>query len=353
MKQFYNNVRQLHIEPTRKCNAQCPMCARYLGSSTNTAPWVNEVDVSIEKLTKLFKKLDLEKISLNGNYGDIVMHDDPQSLIELCCQNAKGVIIHTNGGARNVNFWKYISKFKNLTVVFAIDGLSDTHHLYRRNTRFDVVINNAKTYIEAGGKAAWDMVVFEHNVHQVDECKRLSKELGFYKFQSKPNARYGKSKYPVHNKNFDVEYYIESIKEIRDIENHKTKKPLETKEDYDKFLNTDHTKYKPIKNSCISCRVINDQSVFISADNRVWPCCWLGQMANKSESKFSHSDFEKNYGKQNTIENFENIVKSFDIISQSWNTSTPFYECAANCNVNYKADGIVTSDTSIITVSRS
>lgn len=353
MKQFYNNVRQLHIEPSRKCNAQCPMCARYLGSSPNTAPWINEVDVSIEKLTGLLEKLNLEKISLNGNYGDIVMHYDPRSLIELCCQNAKSVVIHTNGGAQNINFWKYISKFKNLTVVFAIDGLSDTHHLYRRNTRFDIVINNAKTYIEAGGKAAWDMVVFKHNEHQVQECERLSKELGFYKFIYKPNARFGKYKYPVHDKNFDVEYYIESIEEIKNIENQQTKKPLVTKEDYDKFLNTTHTNRKPVKNSCISCRVIKDQSVFISADNRVWPCCWLGQMANKSESKFSYSDFEKYYGKQNTIENFENIVKSFDTISQSWSTNNPFFECAVNCNVNSKSSGVITNETSIITVSES
>lgn len=353
MKQFYNTVRQLHIEPSRKCNAQCPMCARYLGSSTNVAPWVNEEDVSIEKLTGLLEKLDLESISLNGNYGDIVMHYDPKSLIELCCHNAKNVVVHTNGGAQNKNFWKYIAKFKNLTVIFAIDGLSDTHHLYRRNTRFDVVINNAKTYIDAGGKAAWDMVIFKHNEHQVDECKSLSKELGFYKFASKPNARYGKSKYPVHNKNFEVEYYIESIDAIKNIENHQTKRPLETKKNYDDFVNADHTKHRSIKNSCISCRVIKDQSVFISADNRVWPCCWLGQMANKSESKFSYSDFEKNYGKQNIIENFDTIVKSFDTISQSWNTNTPFYECAVNCNVKHKADGVITKETSIISTSES
>ena len=127
-----------------------------------------------------------------------------------------------------------------------------------------------------------------------------------------------------------------------EIENHQTKRPLETKKNYDDFVNADHTKHRSIKNSCISCRVIKDQSVFISADNRVWPCCWLGQMANKSESKFSYSDFEKNYGKQNIIENFDTIVKSFDTISQSWNTNTPFYECAVNCNVNNKAYGLIT-----------
>lgn len=345
MTNFYQQVKTLHIEPTRKCNAQCPMCARFLGSSPNVAPWVNEVDVSIDQLTTLLPRLDLQMISINGNYGDLVMHHDPTSLVELCSANSNLVVIHTNGGAQNKTFWKTIGALNNVTCIFAIDGLDDTHHLYRRNTRFDVIINNAKTFIDAGGTAIWDMLIFEHNQHQVEECKKIATEMGFNTFNSKPNARYGKSDYPVHDKDYNTEYYIKSIDKVRNYKHADSRLPLYTKQDYDKILYSDHTRRREIKMSCIDCRVIEQQSIFISADNRVWPCCWLGQMANKAEKNFSSSDFVKTFGKTNTLENFDSIVKQFDIISQSWSTNKPFYECAANCNSNKPSPLIITTNT--------
>lgn len=349
MNIFYETVKVLHIEPTRKCNAKCPMCARFLGSSPNVAPWVKEEDINIEKLSPLLEKLNLEKIDINGNYGDIVMHYNPKELIETCSKNTKTLGIHTNGAAQSRDFWKYIGKLKNLTVAFAIDGLEDTHHLYRRNTRFDVVIENAKAFINAGGKAAWDMIVFEHNEHQVEQCKKLAEDLGFYKFVTKPNSRYGKSDYPVHDKNYNVEYYLKSTKEIRNSKDGDFKKPLQTRSDYNKFLSSDHNKRRNIQSPCINCRVIKSQSIFISADNRVWPCCWLGQMANKAEKNFSSSDFVDIFKQDNTIENFDTIIEKFNIISNSWNTDKPFYECAVNCNSNKPAPVLITSDKGSIT----
>lgn len=345
MTKFYQQVKTLHIEPTRKCNAQCPMCARFIGSSPNVGPWVNEIDVSIDQLVPLLSRLDLQMISINGNYGDLVMHYDPTSLVELCSANSDHVVIHTNGGAQNKTFWKTIGSLNNVTCIFAIDGLADTHHLYRRNTRFDVIINNAKTFIDAGGTAIWDMIIFEHNQHQVEECKKIATEIGFNTFNSKPNARYGKSDYPVHDKDLNLDYTIKSIEKIRSHKHADARIPLHNKQDYKKLLNADHSKRRNIDIGCIKCRVIEQQSVFISADNRVWPCCWLGQMANKAEGNFASSDFVKHYGKTNTIKNFDTIVDQFDDISRSWSTSKPFYECAVNCNTKKPTATVITTDT--------
>ena len=229
---FYKSVNALHIEPSKKCNAQCPMCPRYLGSSPIKGPWVNETDVSIELLTPLLERLNLTSISINGNYGDIVMHNDPKRLIELCSKNSKQTTIHTNAGARPKSFWKFLGSLENLSIIFAIDGLKDTHSLYRRNTRFDVVLENAKAYIDAGGHAVWDMLVFKHNQHQVDECRELSQKMGFKIFNAKPNSRFGFTKYPVHDKDFNTQYYIESINQIADRDDLQVRGILKTKKDY-------------------------------------------------------------------------------------------------------------------------
>ena len=67
-------------------------------------------------------------------------------------------------------------------VVFSIDGLEDTNHLYRRNVQWHKVMENAKSFIDAGGLARWRMIVFEHNAHQLKDAEQLSKAMGFGKF---------------------------------------------------------------------------------------------------------------------------------------------------------------------------
>ena len=53
-------------------------------------------------------------------------------------------------------------------VWFAIDGLEDTHSIYRQGTNWKKIIDNVMTFVDAGGKARWDMLVFQHNEHQVE-----------------------------------------------------------------------------------------------------------------------------------------------------------------------------------------
>ena len=41
----------------------------------------------------------------------------------------------TNGGARDTVFWKRMAQLK-VHVIFGIDGLEDTNHLYRKNAKW-------------------------------------------------------------------------------------------------------------------------------------------------------------------------------------------------------------------------
>ena len=70
------------------------------------------------------------------------------------------------------------------TVIFSVDGLSDTNHLYRQNVVWDNVERNMRVSFAAGGRARWDFIVFGHNEHQVDEAQRTSRELGCRTFPS-------------------------------------------------------------------------------------------------------------------------------------------------------------------------
>ena len=112
----------------------------------------------------------------------------------------KNVGVHTNGGGRTAEFWHNlgtISKNKGSTswdkgrsgITFSIDGLADTNEIYRRKVNWDKLMENVKAYIGAGGLAEWKMLVFDHNKHQVEEAKELSKKLGFVHFSAEVTTR--------------------------------------------------------------------------------------------------------------------------------------------------------------------
>mgnify|MGYP000657292039 CR=1 FL=1 len=67
----------------------------------------------------------------------------------------------------NEEFWKKLASYDRVRVLFGIDGLNDTNHLYRINVNWDALMRNVKSYISNGGTASWQFIVFDHNQHQI------------------------------------------------------------------------------------------------------------------------------------------------------------------------------------------
>ena len=187
----FGELKIVQIEITNRCQASCPMCPRNIhGGIENPSLPVN--DWSLEDFVKIFPSdilTQIERLSFCGDFGDPLMNND---LIEMCRYvklNSPGLIvdIHTNGSLRSSKWWAELVDAlpKKHNVIFGIDGLEDTHHLYRIGTNFNWIIKNARAFINSGGKANWHMLVFKHNEHQVNACKDLSLELGFSNFSIK------------------------------------------------------------------------------------------------------------------------------------------------------------------------
>jgi MoaA/NifB/PqqE/SkfB family radical SAM enzyme len=184
MINFYE-IRNVHLEISSLCNASCPWCPRtFWGYPYNDG--YPEVNFSLSNAKKIFT-LDLLKqlssITINGNFGDIVMNPEGADIVEYFSGNNPNlsITISTNGSARSKEFWQRLATAR-AKVEFCLDGLEDTHHLYRQNTSWNTVIKNAKIFIDAGGDAAWKFIKFKHNLHQIDDCRNLSTQLVFKKF---------------------------------------------------------------------------------------------------------------------------------------------------------------------------
>lgn len=195
-----DEIQILQIEPTSYCNSLCPHCPRFnfeepdvvksdgtLHSNLTLAHM--DVDAVIKNL-ELDKLSSLKKVNLSGDKGDPCMHPDLDQLIDAFAAAPSNpvIIIGTNGSIRSAKWWSNLAEKhgKKIGVVFSIDGLEDTNHLYRVGLDYKTIIKNATAFINAGGYATWKMVVFKHNQHQVEEIKSLSEKLGFAEFRIVP-----------------------------------------------------------------------------------------------------------------------------------------------------------------------
>ena len=202
------SLSEINFELSSHCNSKCPQCPRYdmLGRVHKDLN-VTHLDVNVIKKLPIEKMRNLKKVSFCGNFGDPLMHPDLNEIVNIF-QN-KEILISTNASLRSRQWWSELGEKENVSVTFCIDGIGKTHELYRRNTSYDKIIKNAKAFIDAGGTARWQFIVFKHNEHQLNEAKKLSEEMGFKEIKIMYSDRFDtNNKWKVYDNNeylYDLE----------------------------------------------------------------------------------------------------------------------------------------------------
>ena len=266
----FTELKSLHLEITNNCQAACPMCARNIhGGMPNPLLKVNDWTVAdFQRIINIEVLTQIEGLYFCGNFGDPIINKD---LIDMCRYAAQvnpyiRISIHTNGSARTKAWWSELSTALPVShsVVFALDGLADTHSIYRVGTNFDLILENARAFIAAGGNATWTFIKFGHNEHQVESAQAMATALGFKSFNVKNSSRFvGK---PV----FDV--YDAEGNTVRELQPPSDNKMI--------FISADTIKnYKTIvENSTIFCQVQETKELYIDAHMTLFPCCFLGRL---------------------------------------------------------------------------
>ena len=259
----FNTLRSVHLEITNNCQASCPMCPRNIHGGVDNPllkinSWTLE-DFQTIITHELLKQLD--EITFCGNFGDPIINNN---LVDMCRHAATinpniAIYVHTNGSARPAAWWKDLARSlpKQHRVIFALDGLADTHHLYRQGTVYELILDNAKTFIQSGGIAEWVFIRFAHNQHQVSEAEQSSKLLGFSMFSVKNSRRFGKS-FPVIDNAGNVTHHLnqptDSIIQLVD------------------RVALEECLSQP---SDIDCFAFKEDEVYIDAHYTLMPCCML------------------------------------------------------------------------------
>ena len=309
------DVGVMHLELTSRCNLLCPMCGRTTGMDGDNIKLKKRDDLDltdtdprvIQQALEDMKPFLPNHVFINGNYGDPIMYPYLLEVVKMCKDiGVAQVTLSTNGSAQTEAWWIELASImrKPDKVIFAIDGLEDTNHLYRVNSKWNIIMRNAKAFIANGGIARWDFIGFAHNEHQIDEARQLAEDMGFVKFRYKKSNRYV---IPTHYEGEEVEA-IETKKELTFVAKQhvaKNKKKIESKttEQKEKALATilaEPTKTKSnttnkvddvikkhkgfdnyVKVTEIACQTKRDKSIFIDYQGKVWPCCWQGHYYSK------------------------------------------------------------------------
>jgi len=265
----------LHIEPTDVCQAACSMCVRETDPNFRKD---QKHHLRIEQIQQHFSDrriAGLDKMFMCGNYGDPAAGYYTLDIYRYFRKINADIVLgmNTNGGVQSTFFWHALGGLFNQPqdyCVFSIDGLEDTNSIYRKNVSWDKLMSNAEAFIAAGGSAHWDMLVYKHNQHQVDECERLARSMGFKWFRAKVSRR----------------GFTDRLEA-----------PIGWQEPV-------------VAQGTIQCHAQQERSMYIDAQGRISACCWLGA---------TQRDF---------------VRDDLATVKLSWKTETPHPICKKTCSTS-------------------
>ena len=319
---------------------------------------IDNSELSLQDCQSIFTPAFIQQLNtmyMCGNLGDPIVARDSLEVFDYFRTNNKKMWLsmNTNAGAKPVEWWRELARVYGRmgTVIFSVDGLSDTNHLYRQNVNWDNVERNMRAFIEAGGRARWDFIVFGHNEHQVDEAEQLADAWGVERFQKKKSARFftatskAKDFHQARNRKGEQTQVIAKPTSA-DNQNLAVLKQKEIEKTYGSM--------KEYYNTCsIKCKVAEEKNIFITAEGLLMPCCWTaGRMY-----KWWHKDYrveqiwdyiDRAGGKQgiNVIENDLQTVIEGNLLSNiqdSWNLNSiadgKLGVCAMKCGTEFDPFG--------------
>jgi MoaA/NifB/PqqE/SkfB family radical SAM enzyme len=332
-----DQIRRIHVELTTRCNARCPMCMRnYRGFEFNSG--YPDCELSLEQfkhiltpdVLAMIMQQDQEftghrGVNFNGNLGDFAMAKHAVEIVKYLVEQQVPVSINTNGSLRTSEWWAQLA-LPGVQVGFAIDGLADTHSIYRQDTDWHKIMNNARAFIAAGGHAVWRFIPFAHNQHQESQCRQLAQDMGFAKFEIIYD---GRDSTPVYDRAGNFSHHvgkpIDPVPPLKDmLQSHVTW--------FDAQTVRSNKDVSPLN---LRCTHKMNREIYIAADGTVYPCCYLGFYPDTMKHP-GNDQIRPLMHQNNALEyDLEHCLVWFDQVEQSWAKESVaagrLYACVNSC----------------------
>jgi len=329
-----DNIKKIELEITSDCNAACP------GGGRRQNLDILEINsFKLSDLVRLFpneRYIKDKQFKFCGVLGDPALNKDAVEMTRYLSEQGGYSQWSTNGAYQTTDWWSELGKISKKTklvdVNFCVDGHKETNHIYRVGTNWKVLERNMQAYSDAGGRATWIFIVFDHNEHELESAKAHANKLGF-KFATRTGMRnsYHDWVAKIGKKNDQKEVVITTTGD----KEHSKKDQVQK---LDKLIKENKVDKEVI--STVKCKLIHEGEIFISAKQELWPCCFLWDSAFKNKENILEKLDEYSTGWNNLKTKTINDVLLhpwFDkILSESWNPAHDKHlpRCIKTCAYN-------------------
>lgn len=168
-----NYLKRINLDISNKCRLMCPGCNRQKYYDGN----IPGRDITLREMQMIVDHFD--EITFCGQVSDPLYHKNFYSLLKMC-ENKQVHIFHAANLPSKKDYLKYflLSKGKNISWFFALDGLPSESHKYRKRQDGELLFEVMKTCASMGIDTTWEYLVFKYNESHVDECRKLAHQYG-------------------------------------------------------------------------------------------------------------------------------------------------------------------------------
>lgn len=307
------DIKALHIEPSGMCQATCSRCPRAVGTNKQDTVGFISFDDYTKHIAPYIKGYS---ITFCGNYGDPMMNPDMAAIAIDSIKRKSYPSINTNGGIGKAQDYFDMAQ-SGVRIMFDVEGSTQQiHQRYRQGVNFSNLIKN----IESAHRG-WDTIrnaKYNSNIefyvipwaHTIADLKNIIDLAHQYEAHiTIPRPRFVEGGTPCFDRNGKIVDFVtltenwskfkygtffygdHSAPTLNELLNFDWGDPLpitntswygmdmkEKVNDYQPYQMVEGLNYynqysNPVK---VNCKVEKQNSVFISYDLKLLPCCHLG-----------------------------------------------------------------------------
>ena len=181
----------LQVDPSNVCNLACPGCVHSAGPKERKVFTWGTGMLSEDRMSALFHRYGPAAIHvIFCNYGEPLINPETPRFIRLAKSHLMGAMLSTNLSLEKFDADAYVESGLDYMTV-SIDGASQAvYQKFRKKGRLDLVLRNVERLVAAKrrlGKRTpligWQMLAFEHNIHEIPAAQEMARQLGFDVFR--------------------------------------------------------------------------------------------------------------------------------------------------------------------------
>ncbi len=182
-------LRMLTVEPTNRCNLNCPFCLVGLQNRLGSAEHdllprgFGYMDFGLyQKIVRDAVEFGIDKMQLHFQ-GEPLLHEQFPDMVRLAKQHGMSTQVFTNGLLLTEEYIDRIIQSGLDNMRFSVDGASkETYEQNRVGGNFEQVLQNMKLMAErvrgTGTRVEWQFIVMRNNERELHKARQMAKEIG-------------------------------------------------------------------------------------------------------------------------------------------------------------------------------